>query len=192
MEDEEPCQRGCFDLEVTTSHCGQCGNVCGEREVCWDGECRAIECRNVQTWPEPWLEHAEDVVELVNARRTAGATCDGDQMPPVDPLSVHSSLAEAARCHSQDLGRNEIRGHQGSDGSDPGERMHDAGYDWSTYAENAAYGHATAQDVMEAWMASEGHCRNIMRDDVDEIGVGFVHIPGIEWAEYWTLKFARQ
>lgn len=115
------------------------------------------------------------VLVLVNReRRRAGC-------PPVTP---NAKLAKAARRHSADMARHRNMTHRGADGSGPGRRIAHAGYDWSAYGENVAYGYATSREVMDAWMSSPGHRRNILTCDFKEIGIGLAR-PG----NYWTQDF---
>jgi uncharacterized protein YkwD len=74
--------------------------------------------------------------------------------------------------------------HTGSDGSSPGDRITRAGYNWSTYGENVAYGYSTPESVMAGWMGSPGHKRNILNCAFKEIGIGLAQ-PG----NYWTQDF---
>ncbi|MGY1456785.1 CAP domain-containing protein [Streptomyces sp. SS8] len=115
------------------------------------------------------------VVELVNSER-ARAGCA--------PLKVNEKLAEAARTHSQDMADHRNMSHTGSDGSGPGDRIERAGYEWRTYGENVAHGYRTPESVMDGWMSSPGHKRNILNCSFEEIGVGLAQ-PG----DYWTQTF---
>ncbi|MEU9351047.1 CAP domain-containing protein [Streptomyces griseoloalbus] len=115
------------------------------------------------------------VVELVNAER-AKAGCS--------PVKANSTLTEAAQKHSEDMAASGSMSHTGSDGSSPGDRITRAGYDWSTYGENVAYGYSTPEQVMAGWMASPGHKENIVNCAFKEIGVGLAQ-PG----DYWTQDF---
>ncbi|MCP3754650.1 CAP domain-containing protein [Streptomyces sp. TBY4] len=116
-----------------------------------------------------------EVLALVNKERTA-VGC------PV--LTVNEKLTKAAQDHSEDMAAHSNMSHTGSDGSDPGQRITRAGYQWRTYAENVAYGYPTAAAVMEGWMNSPGHKRNILDCSVKEIGIGLAQ-PG----QYWTQDF---
>ncbi|MEU0673570.1 CAP domain-containing protein [Streptomyces sp. NPDC006172] len=117
-----------------------------------------------------------EVVSLVNSERSK-AGCS--------PLTVNAKLAKAAQDHSADMASHRNMSHTGSDGSDPGARITRAGYAWSTYGENVAYGYSTPEQVMAGWMASPGHKRNILNCAFKEIGVGLAQ-PG----SYWTQDFA--
>ncbi|MDT3398492.1 CAP domain-containing protein [Streptomyces sp. B1866] len=126
------------------------------------------------TAPAPAASLAK-VVDLVNAER-AKAGCQA--------LTVNADLTEAATAHSADMAAHQNMSHTGSDGSSPGDRITEAGYDWSTYGENVAYGYATPERVMAAWMASAGHKANILNCGFKEIGVGLSQ-PN----SYWTQDF---
>ncbi|MFD7701378.1 CAP domain-containing protein [Streptomyces caelestis] len=116
-----------------------------------------------------------EVVELVNAER-AKAGCS--------PVKANPTLTEAAQDHSKDMAASGTMSHTGSDGSSPGDRITRAGYSWSTYGENVAYGYSTPEQVMTGWMNSPGHKENILNCAFKEIGVGLAQ-PG----SYWTQDF---
>ncbi|MEU6478189.1 CAP domain-containing protein [Streptomyces sp. NPDC047017] len=115
------------------------------------------------------------IVALVNAER-AKAGCSA--------LTLDPALTKAAQEHSADMAAHQNMSHTGSDGSAPSDRISAAGYDWSAYGENVAYGYATPEEVMAGWMASPGHRANILDCSFKEIGVGLAQ-PG----SYWTQDF---
>jgi uncharacterized protein YkwD len=51
-------------------------------------------------------------------------------------------------------------------------RISDAGYDWRSAGENIATGFPTPRSVVEAWMASTDHCRNILDPRFRDVGTG--------------------
>ncbi|MFF3332941.1 CAP domain-containing protein [Streptomyces sp. NPDC002888] len=118
---------------------------------------------------------AARVVQLVNAER-AKAGCSA--------VTVNATLTKAAQAHSADMAAHRNMSHTGSDGSSPGDRITRAGYIWSTYGENVAYGYATPEQVMAGWMSSPGHKANILNCAFKEIGVGLAQ-PN----DYWTQDF---
>ncbi|WP_150242028.1 CAP domain-containing protein [Nocardiopsis quinghaiensis] len=112
------------------------------------------------------------VVTLVNNER-AEAGCG--------PLSVDSQLTAAAQEHSEDMDRRDYMSHENPEGEGPGDRARRHGYDaWG--AENVAKGQTSPEQVMDAWMNSEGHRRNILNCGLVSIGVG-------ESGNAWTQKF---
>jgi len=124
------------------------------------------------------------VFELTNIERTNHG---------LPPLIWHNDLAVAARGHSEDLMRNNLTGHVGSDGSNVGQRIERAGItNWRTWAENCAYGYSTPEATVAAWMNSSGHRANILRTNVTHLGVGFVpraQDVTARFQTYWTQKF---
>ncbi|TVZ75415.1 CAP domain-containing protein [Streptomyces sp. BK340] len=115
------------------------------------------------------------IVALVNAERSK-AGCSA--------LTLNSTLTKAAQAHSQDMAAHQNMSHTGSDGSSPGDRITSAGYSWSAYGENVAYGYSTPEQVMAGWMNSPGHRANILNCSFKEIGVGLAQ-PN----SYWTQDF---
>ncbi|AQT72221.1 CAP domain-containing protein [Streptomyces sp. fd1-xmd] len=115
------------------------------------------------------------VLALVNQERAA-AGCQA--------VTLNAKLTKAAQDHSADMAAHSNMSHTGSDGSDPGTRITRAGYAWSTYGENVAYGYSTPEKVMEGWMNSPGHRENILNCSFKEIGIGLAQ-PN----HYWTQNF---
>jgi len=51
-------------------------------------------------------------------------------------------------------------------------RISAVGYDWRMAGENIATGYATPRGVVRAWMASTGHCENILNPTYRNVGTG--------------------
>ncbi|MFB7999753.1 CAP domain-containing protein [Streptomyces sp. NPDC056002] len=115
------------------------------------------------------------VLTLVNNERSK-AGCS--------PLTMNAKLTKAAQDHSKDMASHRNMSHTGSDGSSPDDRITRAGYSWSSYGENVAYGYSTPEKVMAAWMSSPGHKRNILDCSFKEIGIGLAQPDS-----YWTQDF---
>ncbi|GAB2491575.1 CAP domain-containing protein [Nocardiopsis aegyptia] len=112
------------------------------------------------------------VVEIVNSERS-DAGCGS--------LRVDDRLTAAAQEHSEDMDARGYMAHENPDGEGPGDRAARHGYDaWG--AENVAKGQRNAEQVMDAWMNSEGHRANILNCDLVAIGVG-------ESGNAWTQMF---
>jgi uncharacterized protein YkwD len=119
------------------------------------------------------------VLDLTNAER-AKAGCAG--------LRLDLRLRTAARAHSTDMAVHNYFSHTGRDGSDPGDRMADAGYNIRRgWAENIAAGYPTAKAVMAGWMNSPGHRANILNCRLRALGVGVARSNGGRL--YWTQDF---
>ena len=125
------------------------------------------------------------LLALVNNVRKTGCTCGTTAMPAVAPDTWNNVLENVALLHSTDMSTNNYFSHTGRDGSSPGDRITQAGYNWRAYGENIAKGYTSEQAVMTGWLQSEGHCKNIMSSKVKEMGVG-------RDGNYWTQVFASK
>ncbi|MEU4814847.1 MULTISPECIES: CAP domain-containing protein [Micromonospora] len=119
----------------------------------------------------------QKVVTIVNQER-AKAGCKA--------LTVNAKLNLAAQRHSQDQADHKKMDHTGSDGSQPWDRVKAAGYSYRMVGENVAWNYQTPAAVMEGWMNSEGHRKNILNCSYTQIGVGVARSNG----PYWTQVFA--
>lgn len=114
--------------------------------------------------PDPSTVAANDV----NAyRRAAG----------VAPVARSAALDRAAARHARDMNRNDFMDHRGTDGSSHSDRIRAVGCPGG--AENVADGPYTRQSVMQAWMESPGHRRNILNSRMTRWGLAQ---SGDKWA----------
>ncbi|MEM9565963.1 MAG: CAP domain-containing protein, partial [Actinomycetota bacterium] len=102
-------------------------------------------------------------------------------------LRLDPQLNAAADGHSEDMAARNYFDHVSPEQNDPGDRIRAAGYPARGWAENIAAGYRSAEAVVDGWMNSPGHRRNILNCDYEELGVGFAQ-PGY----YWTQKFGRR
>jgi uncharacterized protein YkwD len=129
----------------------------------------------------------DQVLALMNQRRAAGATCGGTLYPPVPPLTMNGSLRTAARLHSQDMATNNYFSHVSLNGTTFDQRIRNAGYTGSfPLGENIAAGPSTPQSLVDGWMASPGHCANIMNGSFRATGIGYAFSASSTYRHYWT------
>ena len=143
--------------------------------------------------PDPGVADIRDTfLDAVNQARSVGLVCGSTPYGPAPPVSWSENLAMAAYLHSEDMVLNNFFSHTGSDGSSAGERISRQGYPWRTYGENIAVGYPTVSSVIQGWLGSEGHCRNLMNPAFTEIGAGYAIGPygGNPAARYWTIDLA--
>lgn len=119
------------------------------------------------------------VVDLVNDER-ATAGCPA--------LTVDDWLTAAARAHSADMAARDYFSHTTPEGVAFSTRITNAGYRWSSAGENIAKGQRTPQEVMTAWMNSEGHRANILNCGFVNLGVGVA--ANASGVLLWTQDFA--
>jgi uncharacterized protein YkwD len=84
-------------------------------------------------------------------------------------------------------------------GSDFAARITTAGFRWSAAGENIATGYTTPSQVLAGWMASTGHCRNILDPSFSALGIGVVGAPvrgtarrGATWTQDFALPLGRR
>jgi len=118
-----------------------------------------------------------DMLDRVNAERSARGLA---------PMRYDDRLVLAAQRHSDDQARRGRMSHTGGDGSTMSIRVDRVGYDWRRLAENVAYGQPDVAAVMDAWMSSAGHRRNILSTNV-HLGAGVAY--GTDGRPYWTQVF---
>lgn len=90
-------------------------------------------------------------------------------------------LDTAARLHSQDMASRDYFSHTTPEGLTPQDRADAQGYT-SGVGENIAAGYRDARAVVLGWMASAGHCRNILGTARD-IGVGTAATPRANYTQ---------
>ena len=176
--------------QVTLWVTDEVGEVCESTSVVRVGHVPNIDyCTDVLFWSDEWKAFEEEVVVRTNQIREQGTTCDGDVYPPVPSLKMQRNLRCSSRVHSKDMMERDYFAHENLSGEDPGTRMTNAEYPWMSYGENIAYGYASPAEVVDGWHQSPGHCRNMMSDWFDEIGVGIYSEAG---GIYWTQNFGSR
>jgi uncharacterized protein YkwD len=132
----------------------------------------------------------DQVLILVNQRRSAGATCGGTAYSAVGALVMNGSLRAAARAHSEDMATRNYVSHTSLDGRTFDQRMREAGYNGAfPWAENIAAGSSSPESVVIGWMGSPGHCANIMAGTARATGIGYFYRAGSNYGHYWTQNF---
>lgn len=117
----------------------------------------------------------KEVVELTNAERAKyGLTA----------LTIDTELSKVARTKSQDMKDRNYFDHTSPTYGSPFDMMKQFGINYSSAGENIAQGQTTPQQVVQAWMNSEGHRANILKASYTHIGVGYV-----QSGNYWTQMF---
>lgn len=151
-----------------------------------DSELLAIAyCTPIVDWDALSESFENQVLELVNEQRARGADCgSGGVFAPASPLTFNERLRCAARNHAMDMSERNFFGHTNPDGLSPGDRVDLTEYDWMRWGENIAFGQRTPQEVVDAWVASDGHCANLMKPTFTDTGVGYFT------SDQWTQVFA--
>ena len=120
----------------------------------------------------------DEVIDLVNKER---------KKEGISPLKYNSLLEQTAQQHSEDMALNDFFDHTNLKGESPFDRMRNNGIDYFSAGENIACGQSSPQEVMESWMNSDGHRKNILNASYNQIGVGIaINEYGVI---YWTQNF---
>jgi uncharacterized protein YkwD len=130
------------------------------------------------------------VLDLINEARVHARRCGRKQFHATTRLRHAAALEDAARVHAQDMAARNFLGHEGSDESMPADRATQAGYSWAAVAENVAAGQTTAEEVVNTWLGSPGHCANLMNPRYSESGAARATNPDSERVVYWVQVFA--
>ena len=142
--------------------------------------------------PEDMPQVAARVLELVNEARAKPRKCGSRAFPQVPPLRLSPLLSRAALEHAKDMSAHKLFEHRGSDGSKPAERVARTGYEWSAVGENIALGADNADEVVRGWLASPGHCTNIMGAQYEEMGLAYFTDFAHKGDIYWAQTFGTQ
>ncbi|HWG76203.1 MAG TPA: CAP domain-containing protein [Steroidobacteraceae bacterium] len=129
----------------------------------------------------------QELLASINAARAHARRCGSQTYPPAPPLRLDVQLTRAAERHARDMLEHDFFDHRGSDGSTPGSRAQAAGYRFHALGENIAEGSENVEQAVRAWLASPGHCANIMDRAFQQTGFAFAvnrrGAPRIYWVE---------
>ncbi|MCK0473125.1 CAP domain-containing protein [Halalkalibacter sp. APA_J-10(15)] len=140
-----------------------------------DQETEQPEQEDTEQQTEGISEVEQQVIDLTNQERRNNG---------LPELQADSSLSHVAREKSRDMQQNNYFSHTSPTYGSPFDMMRDYGVSYNSAGENIAQGQRSAQEVVQAWMNSEGHRANILSNDFTHIGVGY-----IEQGNYWTQMF---
>jgi uncharacterized protein YkwD len=135
-------------------------------------------------------EIAADLLLRINRARAQPRRCGSKAFPAAPPLQPSALLRRAAEAHTQDMLRHNYFAHEGNDGSTPAQRVAATGYRYQLIGENIAEGPQSAAEAAAGWLASPGHCENIMDARFSESGVAYGANNSGTPRVYWVQEFA--
>ena len=156
----------------------------------------------------PTLSEADkaNYLFLINEARAVARTCGNTgNFPTVPPVTWSNKLYQAAYEHSQDLANSNTFSHHGSGTTTDWsgyalnkqsimrDRVATYNYRWLRISENISAGTSrdTAKKAVDSWIASPGHCHNLMDPDITEVGMAVAINANSEYRHYWTQNFGR-
>ena len=156
-----------------------------EQEAAPAPEQRATPAPEQETAPAPEQKAAPSgtelsafetkVVELTNEQRRKNG---------LKNLVPDTALSNVAQEKSNDMQAKKYFSHTSPTYGSPFDMMRDFGVTYQSAGENIAMGQPTAEEVVNAWMNSEGHRKNILSPNFTHIGVGHTGT-----GNYWTQMF---
>jgi uncharacterized protein YkwD len=87
-------------------------------------------------------------------------------------LRWDGATARVAQTHVDDMVRRDYFSHTTPEGRSPFDRLRAAGITYLAAAENIAFGYPTAESVLQGWLNSDGHRRNLENCRYSAHGVG--------------------
>ena len=136
-----------------------------------------------------WQQVGKNILQRVNEARSKPRTCGSRSFKAAPALSWNAKLGDAALAHSRDMAAQNYFSHRAPDGSQVSDRASRAGYSWQRIGENIAAGQGSEEQVMAGWLASPGHCSNIMNPDFTEMGAAYAIDKSSAAGSYWTQVF---
>ena len=121
-----------------------------------------------------------ELIEVINATRI---------QHNVPKLNHNRILANSAQNYACVNARRERMSHTGVANDSPGDRLLQAGYDYSYAGENLAMGFVDPQVVLNAWMRSPTHREILLDPRAQDIGIGIALEKTGRWQ--WTMHTGR-
>ncbi|MFQ3543413.1 SafA/ExsA family spore coat assembly protein [Halobacillus rhizosphaerae] len=120
----------------------------------------------------------QQVIDLTNKERTSRG---------IPALKADWQLSRVARYKARDMANKGYFSHTSPTYGSPFKMMKDFNISYHRAAENIAAGQSTPEEVVNGWMNSAGHRRNILDRKLTRIGVGFAK--GGSYGYYWSQMF---
>jgi len=102
-----------------------------------------------------------DLLNLTNQKRAENG---------LPPLSIDQRLSNAASGKAQNMFAENYWAHISPGGTTPWSFIRSAGYSYVYAGENLAKGFTNSQDVINAWMASPSHRKNVLSNSYNNVG----------------------
>ena len=127
---------------------------------------------NPEPKPDPAPSQIGEVLALVNAERAKNG---------LSPLTLDTELTSNANIRAKEIVEQFSHTRPNGESCDTAVTVN-----WSYIGENIAMGYPTPEAVMNGWMNSDGHRKNILNGDFTKIGIGVCSSGG---AMYWVQLF---
>ncbi|MCO7572709.1 CAP domain-containing protein [Pseudomonas chlororaphis] len=136
-----------------------------------------------------WQAEAQQLLAQINTARSQPRQCGEQRFAASAPLAWNATLGSTAEAHSRAMANQNYFDHKDHDGRTPGDRAELAGYAGQQVGENIAAGQDSVRKVLDGWLASPGHCANLMNPAYRELGAAYAVDPKSDAGIYWTAMF---
>ena len=141
-------------------------------------------------WSPGGTSAAQEPCPATPGQRTLDLVNEERRLLALPALEADTVLSRAARVHAEDMARRGTVSHQGSDGSDPSQRVTAVGYSWIWVGENIAAGQESPDEVVLGWLRSEGHRANILSPGAVSAGLAMARSSEGEFGTHWVMVYA--
>ncbi len=143
--------------------------------------------------PTPAPTPSYPAVNAASENRIVALINQARQSRGLATFSTQPELVQSARRHSSDMASHNFTDHTGSDGTKGGQRMTDAGYGWSTWAEIIGWGFGGDEAAMvDWWLNSPTHHDILVSTRFVDQGAGYDYQAGSTFGHYWTVNFGKR
>ena len=126
-------------------------------------------------------DYRQEVLDLVNAQRAKYG---------LQPLVMgDAKLTAAAQHRAEEIAT--VNSHVRPNGSKWYTVLGEYGVTDAASGENAAWGSVSPEEVVTAWMNSEGHRANILDPEARAMGVGYYYNSSSTWGHQWIQLFTK-
>lgn len=141
-----------------------------------------------ETKPEPKPEPVPEVNTSINTfeKRVVELTNVERAKQGLPALKIDNELSKVAKLKSQDIQSKGYFDHNSPTYGSPFDMMRQFGISYRSAGENIAKGQGSPEAVVNAWMNSEGHRKNIL-GNFTHIGVGYLD-NGNVWTQMFITK----
>lgn len=123
-------------------------------------------------------EYMAEVVRLCNIERAEAG---------LSPLTLDPTVTKGAMIRANEIIN--YFSHTRPDGNSCFTALEEVGANYMTAGENIACGYVSPEDVVDGWINSEGHRANILNENFNKIGVGYVYSSSGIYRHYWVQMF---
>lgn len=122
------------------------------------------------------VQEAAAVADLISDHRTSQG---------LGPLAWSDELGAFAQAFAEDMRDRNFFSHTDPDNNGFPDRLNAAGISYRQARENIGAGHHSADQIVNAWLSSQGHKNNIELSEATHQGVGYAK--GGSYGTYWVL-----